>query len=159
MAYESLDSVINALKRYQEYLGALNAKFKEIIDKIEGFEDSEDLPKRIGKVKQSLSTIEADVSNFLNQLSSEETLAYPYSKPIIVRYKNWEEFKKFSSNAELVSFLIKESERVFQVTAFKNGKIMIYSGIFPEYATLLKTWISKELNAEKEKVVEGVLTF
>jgi hypothetical protein len=159
MAYESLESVINALKKYQEYLGALNAKFKEIINRMEGFEDAEDLSKKVGKVKRSLSTIEADISNFLNQFSSEEKLAYPYSKPIIVQYKNWEEFKKFSSNAELISFLIKESEKFFQVTAFKNGKIMIYSGHFPEYATLLKTWISKELNAEKEKVVEGVLTF
>lgn len=157
MACESLESVINALKKYQEYLGALNAKFKDTIDKMEGFEDAGDLPKKIGKVKQSLSTIETDVSNFLNQFSLEEKLAYPYSKPIIVRYKNWEEFQKFSSNAELVSFLIEESERFFQVTAFKNGKIMIYSGHFPEYATLLKTWISKELKAEK--VVEGVLTF
>lgn len=156
MPYESLDSVISALKGYEEYLGQLVERLRKVTDKSR-VEDADKWPKKIKNVEEKLFSIEAEVSNFLSQISSEEKSTYPYPKPLIVRCKNWEEFKSFSSNADVVSFLSEENQKFFQVTALKEDKIIIYSGEFPNYIKLLKAWISKELNTENEKVVEGIL--
>jgi hypothetical protein len=156
MPYESLDSVISALKEYEEYLGQLVERLRKVTDRLR-VEDADEWPKKIKKVEERLFSIETKVSTFLSQISLEEKSAYPYLKPLIVRCKNWEEFKSLSSNADVVSFLSEENQKFFQITALKEDKIIIYSGEFPNYIKLLKVWISKELNTENRKVVEGIL--
>jgi hypothetical protein len=159
MSYDSLDSVSDALNEYEEYLGDLVARLQKITGKLEKVDDAEDWSKKIRKVEERLFAIERQISDFLGHISQERKLFYSYSKPLIVRFKNWEEFKNFSSNAELISFLKEEDKKSIQVTALKDGKVVAYCGQFPDYAKLLKTWISTELNTENRKVVEGVLAW
>lgn len=156
--YESLDSVINVLKEYEEYLDELVTRFRKITGKLENVEYTEEFPKKIKKVEKRLSVIEAKISSFLSHITSEKKLISPYSKLLVVRCKNWQEFKTFSVNAELISFLVEDSESFFQVTSLKDGKILTYSGEIPDYTKLLKAWISRELSIENQKVVEGVLS-
>ncbi|MEM3730536.1 MAG: hypothetical protein QW667_08270 [Candidatus Bathyarchaeia archaeon] len=157
MSYESLDSVINVLKWYEEYLGNLITKLRKITGELGKAEDAHEWQKKIKSVENRLFSIEAKVSDFLRQIYDEK-LAYALLRPPIVRCWSWDEFKNSSCNAELVSFLVEERERCFQVTALKDGKIFVYGGDFPSYGELLKTWISRELSAEDKKVVEGVLS-
>ena len=77
--------------------------------------------------------------------------------PIIIRCKNWEDFKLQASNAESVSFLYKDEEKAFQVDAVKGTRVFTYSGQLPNGAMLLRTWLSKEICTGQNQVSEGVL--
>jgi len=78
--------------------------------------------------------------------------------PVIIRHRNWEEFKSNAENASAISFLLREEEGVFQADALKEGTIYTYSGTIPKINVLLKLWLSKELKVDEEKIFEGVLS-
>ncbi|MEM2466833.1 MAG: hypothetical protein QXZ47_06055, partial [Candidatus Bathyarchaeia archaeon] len=59
--------------------------------------------------------------------------------------------------AQALSFLYKETEKTFQADALKNNQIMTYSGELPKPTTLLKSWLSKQLEVPEEKILEGIL--
>lgn len=157
MFYKSLDSVINTLQKYEEYLSKLVISLQNIIRDLEIVEGEEERLKKFRKVEERLSKIRITISNYLNYISSEEEMLQTHSKPLIVRCKNWPEFKNFSLEAQLVSFLIDKNAKYFQVNSLKDGKIFTYSSQIPKYCKLLKAWISKELSIEDRKVVEGAL--
>lgn len=78
--------------------------------------------------------------------------------PVIIRCKNWEDFKSNAQDANVISFLLREEEKVFQADALKEGVVYTYSGNVPQMNILLKYWLSKELKVDEEKVLEGVLS-
>lgn len=78
--------------------------------------------------------------------------------PVIIRHKNWEEFKLNAQGASAISFILREEEGVFQVDALKEGTVYTYSGSVPKMNVLLKLWLSKKLEVDEEKVFEGVLS-
>lgn len=82
-----------------------------------------------------------------------------YGPPVVARCKYWENFKFLSANAEIVSFLSREAEKILEVDALKENLILSYSGDFPEGSPQqsLKTWLSRELNVAEERIFEGVL--
>ena len=80
-----------------------------------------------------------------------------HGPPVIVKCKQWEDFKILAANAATVSYQFKETERSFQADALKDGKVLTYAGEFPQNASLLKIWLSKELEVEEEKIFEGIL--
>jgi len=51
----------------------------------------------------------------------------------------------------------KETEKIFQADALKQGKVLTYTGDFPQSVQLLKIWLSKELDVAEEKIFEGIL--
>jgi len=78
--------------------------------------------------------------------------------PVVVRYKNWEDFKSNVQNAKAISFLLREEEGVFQADALKEDMICTYSGELPKMSALLKLWLSRELKVDEERIFEGVLS-
>ena len=77
--------------------------------------------------------------------------------PVIIRCRQWEDFRTLASGAETVSFLYKETDRSFQTDALKNGRVITYSGELPKDNELLRVWLSKELGIDAKKIFEGVL--
>jgi len=77
--------------------------------------------------------------------------------PVIVRCKQWQDFKTLAQNAETVSFLYKETEKTFQADALKQNRVYTYNGETPKGGELLKTWLARELQITEENVFEGVL--
>lgn len=77
---------------------------------------------------------------------------------VIIRCKQWEDFKAEALGATTVSFLYKSEEKAFQVDAIKDGNIYTFSGQIPNYPPLLAAWLSKQLSIEEKRVVEGTLT-
>jgi hypothetical protein len=158
MSEESLNSIVNALEEYNEYLDRLVSRLGSITDKLNKLDGSQEWFKKIKRTEERLYAIEAEFSDFINYFSSSQRASLVSGLPsLAVRYKKWEDFKTQSTNAKLVSFLVEEKERVFQVSALKDGKVLIYSGELPQHAGLLKSWISRELNTPEGKIVEGVL--
>jgi hypothetical protein len=158
MSEESLNFIINALQEYNEYLGRLVSKLGNITDELNKLEGAQEWSKKLRKAEERLFAIETEFSEFIDYFSSSQnTSLYSYLPSLTMRYKKWEDFKTQSTNAKLISFLLEEKERVFQVCALKEGKVLTYSGEFPQHAKLLKSWLSKELSTHQEKIVEGVL--
>ena len=63
-----------------------------------------------------------------------------------------------AQQAQTVSFTYKETEHVFQADALKGNQVVTYSGELPKMSSLLKIWLSKQLEVPELKVLEGVLT-
>jgi len=154
-ALEALDFIINVLKEHKKDLDRLVAELDKTTERLGG---PGELSEKIEKVGERLSSIQAEMSNLINHISTpREALDYSHGPAVIVRCRKWEDFKTLSTNAETVSFLFKERERSFQVDALKEGKVLTYSGEFPQDMRMFKVWISRELNVPEERILEGVL--
>jgi len=159
-ALEALDFIINVLKEHEKDLDRL---INELGKTSEKFGETGALSTKIGSVEERLSSLQTEISNLIGFISSSqrekvaEKVALSHGTPLIVRCKQWDEFKVLASGAETVSFLFKETERAFQVDALKEGKVLTYSGEFPQDTKLLKIWLSRELGIVEEKIFEGAL--
>jgi hypothetical protein len=76
---------------------------------------------------------------------------------VILRCKQWEDFQGLAHQAQTLSFLYREAEKTFQVDALKDNQIITYSGELPKQISLLKTWLSKQLDIPEKKILEGIL--
>ncbi len=164
-ALEALDFIINVLREHEKDLDRLITELKDLdrliaeLGKIsERFSETGELAGKIEKIEDRLSAIQNEISSVIKSISTpREQQVYPRGPPVIVRCKNWEDFKVLAAGAETVSFLFKETEKSFQADALKEGRVVTYSGEFPRDSKLLKIWLSKELNVAQERIFEGVL--
>lgn len=156
-ALEALDFIINVLKEHEKDLDRL---INELGKTSEKFGETGALSGKIESVEERLSSLQTEISNLIGFISSsqrEKKLGSSHGAALIVRCKQWEEFKLLASGAETVSFLFKETERAFQVDALKESKVLTYSGEFPQDTKLLKIWLSRELGIGEEQIFEGAL--
>lgn len=159
-ALEALDFIINVLKEHEKDLDRL---INELGKTSEKFGETGKLSNKIESIEGKLSSLQTEISNLIGFISSSqrekvaENVVLSHGTPLVVRCKQWEEFKVLASGAETVSFLFKETERAFQVDALKESKVLTYSGEFPQDTKLLKIWLSKELCIDEGKIFEGAL--
>jgi len=159
-ALEALDFIINVLREHEKDLDKLIGELGKITEKLG---NSEELAEKIEKIEERMASIQKEISSIIKYVSVEKETpelrkpAYAKGVPVIVRCRQWEDFKTLASEAETVSFLYKESDRSFQADALKNGRVVTYSGELPKDIELLKIWLSRELNVNMDKIFEGVL--
>ena len=154
-ALEALDFIINVLKEHEKDLDRLINQLGTITETLG---ETGEVTTKIEKIEERLSTIQTEISGLIKFISSpREASTYPRGPPVIVRCKQWEDFKILAAGAETVSYLFKETEKSFQADALKDGRVLTYSGEFPQNAKLLKIWLSRELDVTEEKIFEGVL--
>lgn len=162
-ALEALDFIINILKEHEKDLDRLINALGKTSEK---FGEAGALSNKIGGIEERLSSLQTEISNLIGFISSSPSSSSPSQHekvvlspgtPLIVRCKQWEEFKVLASGSETASFMFKEAERSFQVDALKSGKVLSYSGELPQDARLLKTWLSKELGVGEDQLFEGAL--
>lgn len=154
---EALDSVLKSLKKFE-------ANFKRLIGQLRGIGESQGLSveetEKLKDVKVRLSAFQREISNTVNSLSglpATSSLVSVGGPPLIIRCKNWEDFKRHALNADTISFLYREEEKTFQVDAVKGGKVYTYSGEAPSGTALFRVWLSKEVDVEEDEVLEGLL--
>jgi len=154
---EALDFVLKSLEKFE-------ANFKRLISQLRGIGESQGLSveetEKLKDVKVHLSAFQRKISNTVNSLSglpAINSLVSVCGPPLIIRCKNWEDFKRHVLNADTISFLCQEEEKTFQVDAVKGGKVYTYSGEVPSGAALLRTWLSKEVDVEEDEVLEGLV--
>ncbi|MGQ9460657.1 MAG: hypothetical protein ACUVRA_05455 [Candidatus Bathyarchaeaceae archaeon] len=154
-ALEAIDFIVNVLKEHEKDLDKLIHQLAVIT---ESLGETGELTTKIEKVEERLSTIQTEVTNLIKYLSTpQQPPAYPPGPPVIVKCKQWQDFKTLATGAETLSYQLQETEKTFQADALKNGKVLTYTGQLPQNTHLLKTWLSKELNTPEEKIFEGVL--
>ena len=155
-ALEAVDFIINVLREHEKDLDRLINELGKIASK---FSQGGEVPNKITRVEERLAQLQLEVSSLIKELSSpKEMAAYVHrGPPVIVRCKQWDDFKVLAKGAETVSFLFKEAEKSFQADALKEGRVLTYNGEFPRDSKLLKFWLARELNVTEDKVFEGVL--
>ncbi len=77
--------------------------------------------------------------------------------PIVMRVYSWDDFLAFGSNAQVVSFVYRESDKMFEADALKNNQVLAYVGAIPKATLLLKLWLSSRLEVPEGKIFEGTL--
>ena len=154
-ALEALDFIINVLKEHEKDLDRLIGQLGTIT---ESLGETGEITGKIEKVEERLTTLQNEITSLVKYISSpREAPPYIHGPPVIVKCKQWQDFKILAANAETVSYQFKETEKTFQADALKEGKVLTYTGEFPQNARLLKIWLSKELDITEEKIFEGVL--
>jgi hypothetical protein len=175
-ALEAIDFIVNVLKEHEKDLDRLINELGMVTERMG---DTGELSGKVEKVEERLSTLQNEITNLITYLSApRETATIPAAPtfkrqedmmqakeshgeirgpPVILRCKQWEDFQNLASHAQSVSFLLRETEKTFQVDALKNNQIATYSGELPKSAPLLKSWLAKQLSVEEKMVLEGIL--
>jgi len=171
-ALEALDFIVNVLKEHEKDLDRL---INELGNMTERLGDTGELSGKIEKVEERLTTLQSEITNLITYLSaSHEAPLVPLQTtqeqkpealqvremrgpPVILRCKQWEDFQTLAHQAQTLSFLYREAEKTFQADALKDNQIITYSGELPKQASLLKTWLSKQLDIPEKKILEGIL--
>jgi hypothetical protein len=76
---------------------------------------------------------------------------------VILRCKQWEDFQTLAYQAQTLSFIYRETEKTFQADALKDNQVITYNGELPKQVSLLKIWLSKQLDIPEKKILEGIL--
>jgi hypothetical protein len=174
-SFEALDFIISVLKEHEKDLDRLINELGIITEKIG---DKGEATEKIERVEERLSLIQselAELTKFLSlpggkppaALAQAQTQAqakaeaaqptFAHGPSVIVRCKEWEDYKQLASGADTVSFLYKDAEKGFQADALKNDRILTYNGALPDDVELLKTWLARELGVLEDRIFEGVL--
>ena len=171
-ALEALDFIVNVLKEHEKDLDRLINELGNITERLG---DTGELSGKIEKVEDRLTTLQNEIANLITYLSTSreaptlplqtsqeqraETLQVRETRgpPVILRCKQWEDFQTLAYQANTLSFLYREAEKTFQADALKNNQIITYSGELPKPASLLKTWLSKQLDVPEKNILEGIL--
>ncbi len=161
-ALEALDFIINVLREHEKDLDRLIGELGNITSSVG---KTGEMADKIENVEERLSTLQNEITGLIKILSSPRTQptalpAVPTSlkgPPVIVRCKQWEDFKTLAKGADTVSFLFREAEKGFQADALKDGRVLTFSGDLPKDAKLLKLWLARELEVGEENIFEGIL--
>jgi hypothetical protein len=154
-ALEALDFIINVLKEHEKDLDRLINQLGIIT---ESLGETGEITGKIEKIEDRISTLQGEITNFIKYLAvPRNSKASIHGAPVNVKCKQWEDFKNMAAGAETVSYTFKDDENSFQADALKNGRIVSYTGEFPQNSALLKLWLSKELNITEDAIFEGVL--
>jgi hypothetical protein len=166
-ALEALDFIINVLKEHEKDLDRLINELGKITSSVG---ETGAVSEKMERVEERLSTLQSEINNLVGCLSpsSKPITARPVSSSmsgitsagpaVIVRCKQWEDFKTLAKGSDTVSFIFRDTEKGFQADALKDGRVLTYSGEIPKDGKLLKFWLARELEIKEEKIFEGVLS-
>ena len=168
-ALEALDFIVNVLKEHEKDLDRL---INELGTVTASLGETGELGTKVDKVEEKIGGLQNEIGSLINYLSKSPREAPVLTKaqktevmqasmmhgpPVILRCKQWEDFQTLASQAQTLSFMVKEAEKTFQADALKGNQIITYSGEIPKFASLLKVWLSKQLEIPEQKILEGVL--
>ena len=156
-ALEALDFIINVLKEHEKDLDRLIGQLGIIT---ESLGETGEITEKIEKIEDRISNLQGEIGDMIKNIAVPQGNApsvMTLKSPVSMKCRKWEDFKTMAAGSETVSYLFKTSENTFQAEALKDGKLVTYVGEIPSNSTLLKLWLSKELDIDKDSVFEGNL--
>ena len=171
-ALEAIDFIVNVLKEHEKDLDRLIGELGTVTERLG---ETGELGCKVEKVEERINGLQNEISSLINYLSISpreppiltatqkaevvQTLqpSVMHGPPVILRCKQWDDFKTLAFQAQTLSFMYKEAEKTFQADALKGNQIITYSGELPKLTALLKIWLSKQLEISEQKILEGVL--
>jgi serine kinase of HPr protein (carbohydrate metabolism regulator) len=168
-ALEALDFIVNVLKEHEKDLDKLINELGTVTEQIG---DTGELSGKVEKVEEKINNLQKEVTNLIGYMSSAQkevtqtapkelasapSLVFSGGPSIVLKCQQWEDFLNLAAKAQTLSFSFKEDEKVFQVSAHKGNQLLIYSGALPKLSTILKVYLSKQLDIPQQGILEGVL--
>ncbi len=173
-ALEALDFIVNVLKEHEKDLDKL---ITELATVTEQMGDTSELNGKVEKIEEKINTLQKEVTNLIGYVSSapKEATPAPAKEPaaaastpapvmaisggpqVVLRCQQWEDFQVLAAHAQTLSFSYKEDEKLFHVNALKGSQIITYIGAPPKLSTILKAYLSKQLDISERSILEGVL--
>jgi hypothetical protein len=172
-ALEALDFIVNVLKEHEKDLDKLINELGTIGEQLG---ETGELTSKVDKIEERITGLQNEISSLVNYLSTvprEATLRTKEQKgevtqagvagvmlgpPVILRCKQWDDFQTLAFQAQTLSFTFKEGEKTFQADALKGNQVITYNGELPTLTSLLKMWLSKQLDIPEKKTLEGILS-
>jgi hypothetical protein len=177
-ALAALDFIINVLKEHEQNL---DKSIDELATITEQIGEIDTFGSKMEKIDEKINNLQKEVTSLIGYLSNQpkETLSTVMKKqepqaqvtpvesskviqsepPAVILCKQWEDFQAQAVNAQTLSFSIKEEEKLFQVDALKGNQLITYSGILPNFSSLLKIWLSKYFSLSEQSIFEGKIGF
>jgi len=170
-ALEALDFIVNVLKEHEKDLDKL---INELATVAEQLGETGELVGKVEKVEEKINSLQKEVTSLITYLSSAQKeavhgavkeqvseaaplITVQGGPSVILRCKQWEDFLTLAFQAQTLSFSCKEDEKVFQADALKGNRIITYNGALPKLSSVLKTWLSKQLDVPEKNILEGIL--
>ncbi len=182
-ALEALDFIVNVLKEHEKELDKLIGELGSVTEQI-GVQG--DLAGKVETVEEKVTGLQTEISNLISCLSTSSTAqvgtssqtaakqpmmtdfqpvqpqivpqtAIVQGPPVILRCKQWEDFRSLAAQAQTTSFTLKEAERTFQVDALKGNQIVTFNGTLPNAPAMIKVWLATQLGVSEKNILEGVL--
>jgi hypothetical protein len=176
-ALEAVDFIVNVLKEHEKDLDNLIGELATVTeqlgengklsDKVEKFEEKiENLQKEVTKLINLISNLSGSVpkealltsvKEHVSEAACAPAMAIQSGPSVILRCKQWEDFLTLAFQAQTLSFSYKEDELGFQANALKGNQIITFSGALPKFSSILKTWLSEQLDVPEKNIFEGLL--
>jgi hypothetical protein len=178
-ALEALDFIVNVLKEHEHDLDKLINDLSTVTEQIG---ETGALSGKVEQVEEKINKLQCEVTNLIGYLSTpSKEISIPVTKDqtmqdqqvktiasppltfmqvgvsLVLHCKQWQDFQNLAKHAQTISFSYKEAEKVFQVDALKDNKIVSYSGPLPEISAMLKSLLSKQLEVAENNILEGAL--
>lgn len=171
-ALEALDFIVNVLKEHEKDLDKLINELGTVTEQIG---DTGELSSKVENVEQKINNLQKEVTNLIGYMSSTQsettqtapkelastpaapTVVFSGGPSIVLKCQQWDDFLNLAVKAQTLSFSFKEDEKVFQVSAHKGNQLLTYSGALPKLSTILKVYLSKQLDITQQGILEGVL--
>ena len=186
-ALEALDFIVNVLKEHEKDLdrlinelgttaekmgdtGELSVKVEKVEERLSTLQNEitnlithlSASREQTPMTKQTLPPTQTPPPMPSQPLTTSRAEVVPFKEihgpPVILRCKVWEDFQGIAVQAQTLSFMYREPEKIFQVDAVKDNQIVTYSGPLPKETALLKVWLSRQLDVPEKKILEGILT-
>lgn len=167
-ALEALDFIVNVLKEHENDLDRLIGELGSVTEQLG---ETGELTCKVENVEEKISGLQNEISGLIGYLSQskdqtpvtvrtadvDEKAKKVQGPPVILRCKQWKDFQTLASKAQNLSFMYKEAEKTFQADALKGNQIISYVGPLPGFDSLLRMWLSKQLEIPESQILEGVL--
>jgi len=173
---ETLDFLVNVLKEHERDLDRLINEFATVTEQLE---ETGEISGKVEKIEEKINSLQKEVTNLIGSLQNapkkalsvllEEQVpqvqAVPAVSPavaqgepfMILRCEQWGDFQALAMQAQMLSFSYKEDKKVFHASALKGNQVIMYTGALPNFSTILKTWLSQQLDTTEQNILEGFL--
>ncbi len=132
-----LDLIIETLREHEKSLDALTERLQSLVETF-----SSQLTKGTAEPSAPTESVESE--------PSPPKASYP-----MVECRRWDDFKKKSTQAEVVTFEI--DERELRICCALSGVVYRHILVFSPSSSL-RNWLSENLGISEEKIVEGRIT-
>ncbi len=178
-AFEALDFIVNVLKEHEKDLDRLVAELGTVAGQLG---ETGELNGKVKKIEDKINVLQAQVGNLVTSLSNspqkqlnhamtmtthvEEPETHDYAPvavpqigvPMVMQCRQLEDFLSLAAQAERVVFARKETDKGFEAQALKNGQLFCFSGEAPDFAAMLKIYLSQQLGVPGKQILEGNVT-
>ena len=175
-SFETLDFIINILNEHEKNLDELIDDLANVYEKID---KTDSLKGKIDSLEEKIDNLQKQVKDLAGYLpsASKQAMTLPPKEPnqlaqkapallktvpqtghsAIFCCKQWKDFQVLAMNAQMLAFSYKEDEKVFQVNAIKDNRMITYTGEVPDISIILKKWLSQQLDLVEQNIIEGSL--